>query len=506
MASRDPSPPPARSGAHVVVVGAGITGLAAAWALVLAGAGTRVTVLERSSTLGGHLRVGEVAGIPVDLGAESMVASRPEAVLLARQVGQEPDLVAPASTRMGVWARGGVRVLPRGQYLGIPTDLQALARAEILSLPGLLAVPLDRVRPAVSPIPDVSVGEYIASRVGREVVDSMVDPLLNVVYAGRADDLSLAATMPALHRAMKRQRSLLRATAEIAAGGAANAGARRGAPFRGIVGGVGRLPEVVAARLVSAGVQLRMDTTVRAVQRRPNGWRLVTGPAIDPTVLDADAVILAVPPVAAARLLRDVAADAADALARIDHASVAVVQLAFPRQDTPNLPELSPIPDRTSPFPALSGLLVPTTAGRAVKSITYSDVKWHWVAQRARAAGVRVLRVNLGRAGDNSVLARPDDELVELVAADLEHLLGITAPPRDVLVARWAGALPQYRVGHRDEVRRIREAMDLVPGLDIAGAAFDGVGIAACIGSANEAARRILTDLARIRTLTGGFS
>jgi oxygen-dependent protoporphyrinogen oxidase len=476
----------------VVVVGGGITGLAAAWAIVQSAPTAHVTVLERASQLGGHLRVGDLGGIPVDLGPESMVASRPEAVLLARQVGIETELVAPANTRMGVWVRGAVRVLPRGQYLGIPTDLQALAASEILSLPGMLRIPLDRVRAATPPIPDASVGEFIAGRLGREVVDSVVDPLLGVVYAGRADDLSLAATMPALFRAMKRERSLLRATAEITAGGAANAGARRGAPFRGIVGGVGRLPGVVAAALVTSGVQLHTDTTVRALERRPDGWRLTVGPASAPTFVNADAVIVAVPPGPASRLLGGVCPDAAEALGRIEHASVAVVDLAFPAAGLPALPDLSAV-------------LVPSTAGRAVKSVTFSDVKWHWIAARARAAGVRVLRVNLGRAGETAILARSDPQLLELVSADLEHILGIRTPPVATLVARWGGALPQYRVGHRDLVGRIREAIDVVPGLDVAGAAFDGVGIAACIGSANEAVRRVLSDLERIRTLRGGF-
>jgi oxygen-dependent protoporphyrinogen oxidase len=476
----------------VVVIGGGITGLAAAWAVVSAAPNAHVTVLERSDELGGHLKVGDLGGIPVDLGPESMVASRPEAVLLARQVGIEADLVAPANTRMGVWSRGAVRVLPRGQYLGILTDLQALAASEILSVSGMLRIPLDRVLAAKSPLPDTSVGEYFAARVGREVVDSVIDPLLGVVYAGRADDLSLAATMPALFRAMKRERSLLRATAEITAGGAANAGARRGDPFRGIVGGVGRFAQVVAAALVAGGAQLHTDATVRALDRRPDGWRLTVGPADAPTYMTADAVIVAVPPGPASRLLGTACPGAAEALGRIGHASVAVVGLAFPAASLPDLPDLSSV-------------LVPSSAGRAVKSITFSDVKWHWMAARARQAGVRVLRVNLGRAGDNSILARPDPQLLELVSEDLGHILGIRTSPVATVVARWGGALPQYRVGHRELVGQIREAIDVVPGLDIAGAAFDGVGIAACIGSANEAARRVLADLERIRSLRGRF-
>lgn len=470
-------------------MGGGITGLAAAWALTRSIPDAQITVLEGAATVGGHLRTCEVGGITVDSGAESVVASRPEAVLLAREVGLERDLVAPGNTNLCVYSRGHVRKLPRGLYLGLPTDLRALAASEVLSLTSLLRLPLDRILPATATGSDVSVGDFVAARLGPDVVANMVDPLLDGVYGGAARDLSMAATMPALFRAMKSQRSLLGATADIVSGGAAFAGARRGAAYRGIVGGVGRLPERLAEALVARGVEIRTGSAVRGLQRRAAGWQLLVGPATEPEHLAADAVILAVPAPAAARLLTEVAPGAGAALAQIEHASVAVVNLAYRNDD---------VPARSA-----AALLVPAAAGLTVKSVTFSDIKWPWIGAAARDAGLAVLRVSLGRAGQQQVLTQPDPHLLAQVRADLDVLLGIRAEPVDSRVSRWAAAMPQYHVGHRDVVREIREGLDLIPGLDIAGPAFDGVGVAACVGSAAEAARRIVSDLARMRALSG---
>jgi protoporphyrinogen/coproporphyrinogen III oxidase len=466
----------------VVVIGGGISGLAAGWYLVSAHPEIGVTVLESSADVGGKLAVSDVAGIPVDEGAESFVASRPEAVRLARDVGLETELVAPLEFRGSVFSRGRARVLPRGQVMGIPTDLRALAASEVMSLPGLLRVPLDRALPASELADDVSVGELVAARVGREVVDRLVEPLLGGVYAGRADTLSLAATMPALFRELRYERSLISAARRVAGGGMEAAGARRGVPFRGIVGGVGRVPVAMAAALVGNGVQLRTRTTARALRPTGAGWEIETGPTSAPEVLRADAVVLAVPAAAAARLLSGPAPAAAMELAEIESASVAIVTLALPADQV------------TVPLRG-SGVLVPPVEGRVVKAVTYLDRKWEWIQRAADDAGVRLLRVSIGRHGESEVLARSDEELVALARIDLDAMLGLRAVPVDSRVTRWGGALPQYAVGHRARVERIGHALRDLPTLALCGAAYEGVGVAACVSTSYEAAGRIARGL-----------
>ena len=469
---------------RVVVIGGGIAGLAAAWYLMRSNPDLAVTVLEASAAPGGKLAVSEVAGIPVDEGAESFVASRPEALQLAREVGLETELVAPEVFRSTVVSRGRVRAVPRGQFMGVPTDLRSLAASEIVSLPGLLRVPLDRTLPATDFAEDVSVGSLVSARVGREVVDRLVEPLLGGVYAGRADDLSMAATMPVLFREMRHERSLMSAARRIASGGMEAAGARRGIPFRGVVGGVGRVPGAMAAALVGNGVQIRTRTTVRGLSPdEAGGWRIEVGPTSAPELVHADAVIVAVPAAPAARLLADVVPAAAMELSEIESASVAVITMALRDRDV------------SVPLTG-SGVMVPPVEGRVVKAVTYLDRKWGWLGQAAERDGLRMLRVSLGRFGEQDVLQRSDDELVALARLDLAQLLGLRGAPVDVRVTRWGGAFPQYAVGHRRRVERIMMGLRDVPTLAVCGSAYEGVGVAPCVATAYEASQRVARGLA----------
>ncbi len=472
---------------HVVIVGGGIAGLGTAWALVRdhAAAGwpvaPRVTVLEGSPAIGGKLRLGELEGMQLDLGAESMLATRPEALTALREVGLTRDLVHPATTSALLWNRGVMRDLPRGLVMGVPTDLRALSAAEVIAWPSLLRIPLDHVLPRTAAGHDVSIGAFVAARLGREVVDRLVEPLLGGVYAGHADLLSFDATVPALFRAVQGEKSLLTAAREVRRTGAGRAGGRRGPVFAGVRGGVGRLPVAMAAALEKRGVDIRTSATVRELRRRPDRWRLVLGPARSPEVIDADAVILAVPAAPAAKLLRDVSPTAAAELSTIEYASVAVVTMAYRQRD------LGPLTG--------SGFLVPPVDGRAIKAATFSSQKWDWVGKAGRAGRSRdplvVVRASLGRHGEEVTLQADDDELIRIAQAEIADGVGASAGPVGAVVTRWGGSLPQYAVGHRARVSRIREAVTELPGLAVCGAAYDGVGVAACLGAATHAAGRI---------------
>ena len=465
---------------HVVVVGGGISGLAAAWFLHRDGPrDLRVTVLEQTAQVGGKLRVSELAGVPVDEGAESLLLRRPEAVDLAAAVGLGEELEDAVTTSAALWSRGEMRPMPTGTSMGIPGDLRELAASGVLTAGELARVPLDSWLPRTRFRDDVSVGRYVTARLGRAVLDRLVEPLLGGVYAGRADQLSLAATLPQLLPHVRRHRSLLAAVRAGRAEGPAAGGPVFGAPR----GGVGRLPEAVAK---ASGAHVRTGTTVRELRRTPTGWRLTLGATRDPEELLADAVVLAVPPAPAARLLRPDVAAAGVELAQVHTASVAVVALAFPELSFPSLP-------------TGSGFLVPPIDGRAVKAVTVSSNKWGWYA--VEAPGTVVVRASLGRVGEEAVLQRDDAELVDLALADLTDALGVTDPPLDARVTRWGGGLPQYAVGHRARVERIRSAVAGVPGLAVCGAAYDGVGVPACVATAEQAAAEVLRQWARERVV-----
>jgi oxygen-dependent protoporphyrinogen oxidase len=356
--------------------------------------------------------------------------------------------------------------------MGVPTDARRLADSGVLSRAGLARVALDGVLPATRlDGQDVSVGWLVGERFGKEVVDRLVEPLLGGVYAGHARELSARAAVPQVVALLDRDRSLMRAAA------AATAATSDVPVFAGLVGGVGRLPAAVAETF---GLEVRTGSTVRDLARAAGGgWHLVVGPTADAEIVSADAVVLATPARPTGRLLADVAPDAALELARIDYASTAIVTLAFRGRD---------LPETTG-----SGFLVPPVDGRAVKAATYSFAKWDWV--RRAGDGVLVLRCSLGRHREEQVLQRSDDELVEAALEDLADAIGLAVRPVDQHVQRWGGALPQYAVGHLDRVAHVRAAVAAVPGLAVCGAAYDGLGIPACIASAELAAGQVLAAL-----------
>jgi protoporphyrinogen/coproporphyrinogen III oxidase len=442
---------------RTVVVGAGVAGLTAA--RELAATGRDVLVLEGSPRTGGKLLTGSVGGVEVDLGAESMLARRPEGVDLARELGM--PVVHPATTASSVWTHGALRPLPRS-VMGVPADVEQVATSGVLSPGGL-----DRLRHEVPGRPlaegeDVSVGELVASRLGDEVVKRLVEPLLGGVYAGHARLLSARAAVPQLV-AWSGEASLVAAAARAGS-------ATPGPVFAGIAGGLGRLPLVLGE-----GREVRTDAPVRGLRRTPTGFALVVGPTVAAEEVLADEVVLAIPAAPAARLLAEVAPVAAADLAAVEYASMAVITLAFAAADLPDLPG--------------SGFLVPPVEGRTIKAATFSFAKWDWV--REAGDGLLVLRTSVGRHREESVLQVPDEDLVAASLVDLAEATGLAARPVDSRVQRWGGGLPQYAVGHVERVARVREAVAAVPGLAVCGAAYDGVGIPAVIGSARRAAVRL---------------
>lgn len=514
-----------RVAARVAVVGAGISGLAAAHRLrTLLGPDAAITVLEQRDRIGGVLRTVDLAGMPYDVGAEAFLARRPEVPALLAELGLADRLVHPTSAVAAIRAAGRTVPLPGGTVLGVPTSSARLSG--VLSDAGLAAVAAEPTRPlAWTPGGDVTLGGILRARFGDELADRLVDPLLGGVYAGRVDVLGLRATMPALAAALDAGALSLTAAADAATGGrpaptpppdtvspASRHGesrdptqrdrnsvapdtvspvsgngesrdpSRRDRPsatphpvFGALRGGYRVLLDALAN---AAHADIRLGTTVRGIERSATGWLLVLGPTTAPEALEVDAVVLAVPAPAVARLLGPVAPAAAAAAAGIELASSVVVALAFRENEVPAL--------------ATSGALVAAGEPLAIKGLTHSSSKWAHLA----GDGLVRLRASLGRFGEAAALQTDDATLVEQVRADLATLDGIGAAPVAVHVQRWGGGLPQYAVGHVARVAALQAG--LPDGIAVAGAALHGVGVPACIGAGRAAADRVARPVVRI--------
>ncbi len=459
---------------RVVVVGAGITGLAAAYEL-----GKHddldVVVLEAGNRVGGKIETLPFAGLPLETGPDTFLARVPWAVDLCRELGLFDELVSPAETSAYLWVRGALRRLPQAHVLGVPTDFDQLAASGLVSDEGVAIARRDLDHPADEPghLPDgdVSVGELIRSRMGDEVLERIVDPLIGGINAGDSDRLSVDAAAPQIAGAARRNASLVRGLLAMRAEAPPDPGTPM---FYTLPGGLERLVD----RLVAAtSAEVRLDTAARALSRRTGGGYVV---GTDAGPLEADTVVLAGPSGVSARLVEGLAPDAATTLGAIDYSSVALVTFAVPADAV------------SRPLDA-SGYLVPRTEGCLITACTWSSSKWAHLA----SPGQVILRASAGRYGDERIADLDDDALVAAVLADLGTTMSLDATPTAVRVKRWDGAFPQYLPGHLARVAEVEAALAAdTPGILVAGAAQRGVGIPACINQGRQAAAATLDRLA----------
>lgn len=476
---------------HVVVVGAGIAGLAAAYELVGAGAGptTRptVTVLEADGVPGGKLRTTRVGDRMVDVGPDGFLARRPEATALIGELGATDRLEGVAASGAWIFARGRLRALPAGLALGVPTRLRDVRTREmvgILGFAGALRAATDLVAPRParrSALPDRAIGPLVADKLGRRVVETLVDPLVGGIHAGRANDLSAAAVYPLVLAAGQRRGSLMRALRDLAPTPPADQAAADGArppAFLSLADGLGSLPGMVTAALEAHGATVRTGAAVTAVHRGdPGAPRWVVEAAGER--LSCDAVIVATPPAAAAALLGGHDADAAAMLASIAMADVAVVTLRLDAADV-ELPEHG------------TGILVPshTPFGNdtfCTSAVSFLDRKWPHLARD----GEVLVRVSVGRIDDVRFDDLDDAALTARLTDELGVLTGAAGAPIESIVTRWPRSFPQYRVNHLVRVDGIRSAVAALGGMSVCGAAYRGVGVPACIESGRAAARDV---------------
>jgi len=465
---------------RLVVVGAGISGLAAAHRAVERareqGRPLELTVLEGADRVGGTIRTEQRDGFLVECGPDSFLSEKPWALALCQRIGLEERLIRTDDRfrrTFVVWG-GHLHPLPEGFQLLAPTRLAPLLASRLFSWSGKLRMACDLVLPRGGD-PDESLGAFVRRRLGREALERVAQPLVAGIYTADPDELSLSATMPRFIEMERRERSVIlalwRAARKAPAQHAGTSGARWSL-FVTLERGMEELVQALAARLPAGAVRLKERVT--GVAREDGRWRITTASGAGHA---ADALILAPEAHQAARMLRYVDPGLTHLLEGIPHASSATVSLAYRRADVRH------------PLDGF-GFVVPHAERRPIIACTFSSVKY---AGRAPAEHV-LLRVFLGGALDEGVLQGDDATLIQIAREQIGPLLGITVEPELARVSRHAQAMPQYHVGHADRVTAIEQAVARHPGLRLVGGAYRGVGIADCVRSGEEAAERLLEE------------
>jgi len=446
---------------RVVVVGAGITGLTAAFSLASQSAQSlEITVLDANDRTGGLIRTSPFAGLDaIDEGADAFLSRVPWATQLANDLGLTGALTSPSASHAWIWHEK-MHPIPGDIMLGVPASIGAFGTSRLFSSTGKLRAGLDLVLPRTKN--NDCIGDYIRRRFGAQVQERLVDPLVGSIYAADTDNFSIEA-VPQI-AALTSSRSML-----LAARKARSQTVSDAPVFATPLRGVGAMIATLEQRVVSLGVHIKTHNTVSNIERNGATYYVTT----QHDRIEADAVILASPAAHTAKFIASLSADAAHSLSQWDHADVILVTLSIPR-------------DQWSDTLTGSGYLVPKPDQRWVTAVSFGSNKWaHWNNEN----NDMILRASLGR-DRVEVMHLSDDDVVNLVLADLTLHLGRDITPRETRITRWHDAFPQYRPHHFSTLTRIEKTLNTeCPGVFLAGASYRGIGIPACVQQARNVAQ-----------------
>lgn len=504
---------------RIVIIGGGITGLAAAHRLLELKTETDqkfdFVLLEAGPRLGGVLKTTERDGFLIEGGADSFISEKPAAIELAKRLGIEFRLIETneQNRRSFIVRRGRLAPVPEGFQLMAPARIWPFITSGIFSWSGKARMALELLAPRRKAQngdddDDESLAQFVRRRLGREALERMAQPMIGGIYTADPEKLSLRATLPRFLEMERAHGSVIRAMwkqsrAARAAQGASVRGSspnlsersvtNRGSqdqhqalPATGVSGaryslflsfdhGMQVLADELAARLPKGVVQLNTSASSLSCDRATGQWQIRLN---DDTLLTADAVCLAIPAQRAALLLSDLDTELGQTLEQIPYASTATINLAFRRRD---------IPHALDGF----GFVVPFIEQRSLLACTFSSVKF---AGRAPADHV-LLRAFMGGALQPELFELDEDEMIQRVRNDLRDLLRVQQPPLFTVVQKWRRSMPQYHVGHLDLVKQIKERAQTLPGLQLAGNAYGGAGVPDCIRSGEAAADAIVAGL-----------
>ena len=445
----------------VVIVGGGISGLAAAYQLLTNG--YDVTLIEASSTIGGKISTVEIAGVPIDGGPDAFLVREPEMKELCSSLGVADELVAPVSRSAKIWVDGSMRALPKSQFLGIPLDLDELSSLNLISAEGIAIAQNDLTAKDNARDDDETVGSLIRRRLGHEVMEKLVGPLLGGINAGDPDKISLKSGVPYLSAAASLDPSLIRSIQKFIRASNRNP---ETPVFLTHPEGLGKVVDALGKELEG---KIILSERIESVHAKDKQW-ILEGQGGS---YEADSVILTTPSYISGSIIETTNDKIAKLLSNIKYASMAFALFAFPSKEI-------------CPFDG-SGFLVAKSEGLLMTACSWSSSKWKHLSDKEAT----FVRVSAGRAEDERAFNLDNEELTSALLKELSQIVDIHAAPMESQVIRWPKSFPQYEIGHSEKVNQIQKLLrDEAPGIFVAGAAYNGLGLSACIRDGKVNAQR----------------
>lgn len=455
---------------RVVVVGGGITGLAAAYYLQKAAKTSQlplaVTLIEATPRLGGKIRTIKKNGLIIEKGPDSFLARKESAIRLVREVGLSDQLVHSKSGQPYALVNGKLHPIPSGSVIGVPTKILPFITTNLFSITGKIRAGADLFLPNTNLKGDTSLGGFFRHRLGDEIVENLIEPLLSGIYAGDIDKLSLRATLPQLNKAGRKHRSLILGLKEITSALTNESGG-----LLTLKEGLEELIEAIEKRL--DGGSVLKGLRVRHIERQADGKFFLA--LNDGGRILSDGVIITTPHLTLPAMMPQ--HRFFDVLKEMPAMSVATITMSFPEETV-------------SQSIAGSGFVVSRNSDVTITACTWLHKKWPHIAPSGKA----LLRCYVGRAGDEAIVDLSDAEIERIVLEDLKKVISLSAKPEFTVVSRWKNAIPQYTIGHNERIETIEEQLyEQLPGCFIAGSSFRGIGIPDCIEQGEEAARKVVS-------------
>ncbi|WP_188207071.1 protoporphyrinogen oxidase [Alkalibacillus aidingensis] len=453
---------------QVVIIGGGITGLTAAYYLQTSDMNTEVTLVEKSDHLGGKIKTEKRDGFTIERGPDSFLERKTTAKQLVEDLGMADQLVRNSTGRSYILSQDRLHAIPKGGVMGVPTEIKPFAVSTLFTWKGKLAALQDLTKGKTEVDGDISVGHFFRRRLGDEVVDRLIHPLISGIYAGDIDQLSLNATFPHFLKMEQKHRSLIRGL-QKSTPKKQTSGKKQGM-FLTLKGGLETLVDGLEQALTDS--KLLTSTDVTHIEKRGDRYHVHINGQDD--VLEADYVIATTPHHVTKKIFSQY--DFMHELSVTKNTSVANVAMAFDQDAIKNLPDGT-------------GFVVSRKENYRITACTWTHKKW----PHTTPDGSVLMRAYVGKPDDEEVLELSDDEISKLVMDDLKKIMTIDQEPKFKLVTRWFDAMPQYTVGHLQRLDQLEQKLsEHLPNVFLAGNAYRGVGLPDCMNQAIAAVNKIV--------------